>query len=65
MDKMATISQTIFSDAFSWTKSLVFWLQFDWTLIVRVLLTNSSIGLDNGLAPNIHVLTDLKQVSVI
>ena len=27
-DKMAAISQTIFSDAFSWLKSFVFWLNF-------------------------------------
>ena len=27
LDKMAAISQTIFSDAFSWKKSLVFWLR--------------------------------------
>ena len=30
LDKMAAISQTMFSDAFSWTKSFVFWLKFPW-----------------------------------
>ena len=28
VDKMAAISQTLISDAFSWMKSFVFWLQF-------------------------------------
>ena len=28
LDKMAAISQTMFSDAFSWMKSFVVWLQF-------------------------------------
>ena len=32
LDKMAAISQTIFSDAFSWMKSFVFWLKSDWNL---------------------------------
>ena len=36
---MATISQTIFSDAFSWTKSFVFWLKFHWSLLLRVQMT--------------------------
>ena len=35
LDKMAAISQTIFSDAFWWTKSL-FWLQFHLTLFPSV-----------------------------
>ena len=39
MDKMAAISQTIYSDAFSWMKSLVFWLKFHWSLFQRVQLT--------------------------
>ena len=38
LDKMAAISQTIFSNAFSWMKSLVFWLQFHWSLFLRVQL---------------------------
>ena len=28
VDKMAAISQTIFSDAFSWMKNITFWLNF-------------------------------------
>ena len=28
LDKMAAISQTIFSDAYSWMKHFVFWLKF-------------------------------------
>ena len=52
LDKMAVISQMIFSDAFSWMKSLVFWLKFHWSLFLSVQLTTPGIGLDNGLAPN-------------
>ena len=37
--KMAAISQTISSDAFSWMKSFVFWLKFHWSLFLRVQLT--------------------------
>ena len=36
LDKRATISQTIFSDEFSWMKSFVFWLKFHWSLFLRV-----------------------------
>ena len=39
LDKMAAISQTIFSDAFSWMKSFLFWLKFHWSLFLRVQLT--------------------------
>ena len=39
LDKMAAMSQTIFSDAFSWMKSFVFWLKFHWSLFLRVQLT--------------------------
>ena len=39
LDKMAAISPTIFSDAFSWTNSFVFWLKFPWSLFLRVQLT--------------------------
>ena len=36
--KKATISQTIFSDAFSWKKSFVFWLKFPvWNVVWRYL----------------------------
>ena len=36
---MATFSQTIFSDAFSWMKSFVFWLRFHWSLFLRTQMT--------------------------
>ena len=39
LDKMAPISQTIFSDAYLWMKSSVFWLKFHWSLFLRVELT--------------------------
>ena len=39
LDKMAAISQTIFSNAFSWIKNLVFWLKFHWRLFPGVQLT--------------------------
>ena len=35
-DKMATISQTTFSDVISWMKSVVFWLKLHWILFLRV-----------------------------
>ena len=37
-DKMAAISQAIFSDAFSWMKRFVFCLKFPWWLFLRVQL---------------------------
>ena len=39
LNKMASISQTIFSNAFSWMKSFVFWFKFHWNLFLRVQLT--------------------------
>ena len=39
LDKMAAISQTLFSDAFSWMKSFVLWSKFHWSLFLRVQLT--------------------------
>ena len=39
LDKMAAISQRIFSDAFLWMKSFVFWLKFHWSFFLRVQLT--------------------------
>ena len=39
LDKMATISQTVFSDAFLWMKSFVIWLKFHWYLFARFRLT--------------------------
>ena len=38
-DKMATIFQTIFSNAFSWTKTCEFRLRFHWSLFLRLQLT--------------------------
>ena len=39
LDKMAAISQTIFSDAFSWMKKFIFCLKFHWSLFLKVQLT--------------------------
>ena len=39
LDKMVAISQTTFSNAFSWMKSFVFWFEFHWSLFLRVQLT--------------------------
>ena len=39
LDKMAAISQKIFSDAFLWMKSFVFWFKFHWSLFLGVQLT--------------------------
>ena len=50
-DKMAAVSQTTFSNAFSWLKILEFRLRFHWSLFLRVQLTIIRIGSDNGLAP--------------
>ena len=41
LDKMAAILQTIFSDAFLWMKSFVFWLKVHRSLFLRVQLTIS------------------------
>ena len=41
LDKMTAISQTTFSNKFSWMKSFVFWLEFHLTLSLRVQLTIS------------------------
>ena len=38
-DKMAAISQTMFSNAFSWMKNCEFCLRFHWSLFLRVQLT--------------------------
>ena len=38
-DKMAAISQTIFSNTFSWMKMYEFWFRFTWNLFLRVQLT--------------------------
>ena len=39
LNKMATITQTIFSETFSWMKIFVFWLKFHWSRFPRVQLT--------------------------
>ena len=39
LNKMAAISQTTFSNAFSWIKSFVFWFKFHWSLFLMVELT--------------------------
>ena len=39
LDKMATISQTTFSNTFSWMKKFEFWLKFHWRLFLRDQLT--------------------------
>ena len=41
LSKMATISQTIYLNKFSWTKSFVYWFEFPWRLVLRVQLTIS------------------------
>ena len=38
-DKMAAVSQTTFSNAFSWMKMLEFRFKFHWSLFLRVQLT--------------------------
>ena len=43
LDKMAAISQTIRSNAFSWMKTFVFWFEFHWSLFPRVRFTISQI----------------------
>ena len=52
LNKMATISQIIFPDVFSWMKSFVFSLKFYWSLFLRVQLTITQHCLDHGLVPN-------------
>ena len=39
LDEMDAHSQTIFSDAFWWMKSFIFWLKLHWSLFVRVQMT--------------------------
>ena len=51
LDKMAAISQTTFSNAFSWIKIYEFRLKLHWSLLIRVQWKYASIGSDNGLAP--------------
>ena len=49
-DKMAAISQTTYSNAFSGMKMYEFPLTFHWSLFLRFELTILCIGSDNGLA---------------
>ena len=51
LDKMASISQMTFSNAFFLMKSFVSWFKFHWTLFLNVQLTVSTVS-GNGLAPN-------------
>ena len=46
---MVPILQATFSNAFSWTKILVFWFEFHWSLFPMAQLT--SLGSNNGLVP--------------
>ena len=39
LNKMVNISQTTFSNALSWKKIFVLWLQFHWSLFLKVYLT--------------------------
>ena len=41
LDKMAAVPQTVFSKAFLWMKSFVFWFKFHWNLFLRVPLTKT------------------------
>ena len=49
--KMDTISQTIFSNAFSWMKMFQLRLKFHWCYFQGSNKQYSSIGSDNGLVP--------------
>ena len=51
-DKMAAIFQTTFSNSFTWMKMHEFQIRFYWRLSQGSNWQNSSIGWDNGLAPN-------------
>ena len=58
---MAAISQNVFSNAFLYMKSFVFWLQFHWSLFLgdkNPYWQESGIALDNGLAPNTWIKAD-------
>ena len=51
-DKMAAIFQTTFSNGCSWMKIFEFWIQFDWSLFLRVQLIRTQHWFrisDNGL----------------
>ena len=42
LDKMAAISQTTFSNAFSWMKSFVFWIRISLKFVLKVPIDNTS-----------------------
>ena len=52
LDKIDTIPQTMFSDAFSWMKSFKFQLRFHGSLFLKSNWQQPSIGLYNGLVLN-------------
>ena len=52
LDKMAAMYQKIFSDAFSWMKSLYHYQKFTDVCSEGPNRQKASIGLDNGLTPN-------------
>ena len=58
LDKMAAISQTIYSDAFPWMKSFQFWLKFHWSLFIYTKgpgdysWEQRNVCSDNDLVPN-------------
>ena len=45
LDKMAAISQTMFSDAFLWMTSFVFWVKFHWSLFLSPVDSNLAMVL--------------------
>ena len=47
MDRKATISQTTFSNEFTWMKSFILCFNFYWWLFLRAQLTNKSALVDN------------------
>ena len=51
-NKIATVFQAAFSNAFSWMKIFVFWLKFHWRLFLRIQMTKDSTDSDNSLAMN-------------
>ena len=46
LDRKATISQTTFSNEFTWIKSFIIWFNFYWCLFLRAQLTNKSALVD-------------------
>ena len=52
MSQITTISQTTFSNAFSWKKTVAFWFQFHWMLFVMCHWDTVNIVQGNDVAPN-------------